>query len=361
MDTNNTNPQGAQNTQGKKKHKKKPYYKKRKNNNSPAQSNVGEELPLTPETAEEPADTCDTLCEYDLDSMTPTVTVEDENTPKIHVAGIRFKPNGKIYFFDKGELSVRDGSSVIVETARGIEYGEVVFGDKAVPETSLVLPLRPILRPATAEDIQHNAENRQKEREALDICSEKIKSHGLEMKLVEVQYTFDNSKLLFYFTSAGRVDFRELVKDLACVFKTRIELRQIGIRDEAKIMGGVGPCGRPLCCSTFLSDFAQVSIKMAKEQNLSLNSGKISGCCGRLMCCLQYEYSTYEEESARTPHVDSKVKTPDGIGTVTETSPLTGNIKVRLDGQDTPPKTYHRDNVTRLPKSEHKEEKKSEK
>lgn len=365
MDTNNTNSQGGQNPQSKKKHKKKPYYKKRKNNDTrPAEDAVKEELNTSPET-HEPTDNCSDdfgkIPEYVTESTAPTVTVEDENTPKIHVAGIRFKSNGKIYFFDKGDLDPKDGSFVIVETARGLEYGEVVFGDKAVPETSLVLPLKPVLRPATAEDIKHNEENKQKEREAFEVCSEKIKSHGLDMKLVEVQYTFDNSKLLFYFTSAGRVDFRELVKDLACVFKTRIELRQIGIRDEAKILGGVGPCGRPLCCSTFLSDFTQVSIKMAKEQNLSLNSGKISGCCGRLMCCLQYEYSTYEEEAAKTPHVDSRVKTPDGIGIVTETSPLSGNIKVRLEGQDTPPKTYHRDNVTRLPRSEHKEDKKSEK
>lgn len=367
MDTNNNSNTGANgapeqgNAQGKKRHKRRPYYKKRRANNPQASGNGTEPAPVQPEETECAPEDVDDIQEPEEVSTTPTVTVVDENTPKIHVSGIRFKSNGKIYFFDKGNLSPKDGSYVIVETSRGMEYGEVVFGDRQVPETSLVLPLRPIIRYATTEDIKHNAENKKKEQEAFDICSEKILKHGLDMKLVEVQYTFDNTKLLFYFTSAGRVDFRELVKDLACVFKTRIELRQIGIRDEAKIMGGVGPCGRPLCCSTFLSDFTQVSIKMAKEQNLSLNSGKISGCCGRLMCCLQYEYSTYEEETAKTPRVDSRVKTEDGIGTVTEINPLSGNIKVKLDDQDTPPKTYHRDNVTRLPRSEHKDDKRSEK
>ena len=291
-----------------------------------------------------------TVIEAD-ESMVPEVivTIEDEedNTPTVSVTGVRFKPGGKVYYFDKGNLEPKSGSFVIVDTARGEEFGEVAFGSKNVKETALVLPLRPVVRIATEADIQHNKENKQKEDEAFKICLEKIEKHSLDMKLIEAQYSFDNSKLLFYFTSASRVDFRELVKDLASVFKTRIELRQIGIRDEAKIMGGLGVCGRPLCCSTFLSDFVQVSIKMAKEQNLSLNSGKISGCCGRLMCCLQYEYKTYAEESAKTPPVDSTVKTSDGVGTVTEMNPLAGTVKVRLkDKPDTPPVLYKREDVT---------------
>ncbi len=352
MDTNNN----LNNEQNKKRHKKKPYYKKKKNNNADTQTTQSEQIQDVDLISEEISE--EEISLPTEESESPSVTVCDENTPKIHVSGVRFKSNGKIYYFDKQGLNVEDGAHVIVETARGLEFGEAVFGDKEVPETSLVLPLRPVVRIATAEDEEHNIENRKKEEDAFVVCMEKIQKHELDMKLVEVQYTFDNSKLLFYFTSAGRVDFRELVKDLACVFKTRIELRQIGIRDEAKIMGGIGACGRPLCCSTFLSDFAQVSIKMAKEQNLSLNSGKISGCCGRLMCCLQYEYSTYEEETAKTPRVDSKVKTPDGVGIVTEISPLAGNVKVRLDEHpDTPPKTFHRDNVTVICRAEHKEEK----
>jgi len=228
-----------------------------------------------------------------------------------------------------------------------LEFGEVAFADCEVKETSIVPPVREIVRVATDEDAKHHADNKRKEDEAFKICLEKIQKHELDMKLIEAQYSFDNSKLLFYFTSASRVDFRELVKDLAATFRTRIELRQIGIRDEAKLMGGLGVCGRPLCCSTFLPDFVQVSIRMAKEQNLSLNSGKISGLCGRLMCCLQYEYSTYAEETAKTPPVDSVVKTANGVGFVTETNPLAGTIKVRLkDKPDTAPELYKREDVT---------------
>ena len=276
------------------------------------------------------------------------IEVEDD-TPKVHVTGVRFKPGGKIYYFDHGELTVKNNDYVIVDTARGLEFGEVAFGDKQVKETSLVLPLRQVVRVATKDDVERNAANKKMEAEAMVICQEKITKHGLDMKLIEAQYSFDNSKLLFYFTSANRVDFRELVKDLAGVFRTRIELRQIGIRDEAKIMGGLGACGRPLCCATFLSDFVQVSIKMAKEQNLSLNSGKISGCCGRLMCCLQYEYKTYREEGAKTPSVGSTVRTRDGVGIVTDSNILAGVIKVRLnDKPDVPPATFKRDEVTVL-------------
>lgn len=353
MDSNKNN---FSNNQNKKRHKK-PYYHKKRKNNKPAEAQNPEQI-ISPELEAAVAEEDMFSPEPNCNTPEVTVSISTENTPKIHVAGVRFKANGKIYFFDKNNLDIKDGSYVIVETARGPEFGEVAFGDKEVPETSLVLPLRPVLRIATSEDKAHHESNKQREAEAFVICLEKIQKHELDMKLVEAQYTFDNSKLLFYFTSAGRVDFRELVKDLACVFKTRIELRQIGIRDEAKIMGGLGACGRPLCCATFLSDFVQVSIKMAKEQNLSLNSGKISGCCGRLMCCLQYEYSTYEEETAKTPSVESKVKTPDGVGIVTEVIPLAGKIKVRLDDHpDVAPKTFHRDEVKVISRPERKEEK----
>jgi cell fate regulator YaaT (PSP1 superfamily) len=271
---------------------------------------------------------------------------ENDDSPKVEVVGIRFKKAGKVYYFAPGSLKLRLGDSAVVETARGPELGDVACGNRMVREKDVVQPLRPVIRIATKEDIAHGEENKKKENEAFSIGLKKIEEHGLDMKLVDVEYTFDNSKLLFYFTSAGRVDFRELVKDLASVFRTRIELRQIGIRDEAKLMGGLGVCGRPLCCASFLSDFVQVSIKMAKEQNLSLNSTKISGSCGRLMCCLRYEHDTYETEIKLTPSVDSVVKTEDGIGTVIETSPLAGLVKVRLDGKnDVPPKFYHRDNV----------------
>ena len=271
--------------------------------------------------------------------------LKDDSIEKTEIVGVRFKSTGKTYYFDPNGVQATRGSFAIVETARGPEFGEVTLANRLVPTADIVPPLRPLLRLATKADIAHNEENTAKESEAFRICNEKIAAHKLDMKLVDAQYTFDNTKLLFYFTSAGRVDFRELVKDLASVFRTRIELRQIGIRDEAKLIGGLGICGRALCCSGFLSDFGQVSIKMAKEQNLSLNSTKISGNCGRLMCCLRYEHKTYEEEIRLTPPVDSVVKTPDGVGTVCETSPLTGMIKVKLNDSDGLPKPYHRDTV----------------
>ena len=269
----------------------------------------------------------------------------DDSVEKTEIIGIRFKSTGKTYYFAPNGVKASRGDHAIVETARGPEFGEVTLSNRLVPTADTVQPLRPVLRVATKADIAHNEENQKKEIDAFRVCNEKIAEHKLDMKLVDAQYTFDNTKLLFYFTSAGRVDFRELVKDLASVFRTRIELRQIGIRDEAKLIGGLGICGRPICCSSFLSDFGQVSIKMAKEQSLSLNSTKISGNCGRLMCCLRYEHKTYEEEIRLTPSVDSVVKTPDGVGTVTETAPLLGMIKVRLDGSDGLPKPYHRDAV----------------
>ena len=335
----------------------------RRNNKEASEIKANNDLAdedITPEVIEEDIFSPE-ICEDDTPEVVVSfddevVEIEDD-TPKVHVTGVRFKPGGKIYYFDHGELTVKNNSYVIVDTARGLEFGEAAFGDKEVKESSLVLPLRQVVRVATKDDIDRNAANKEKEEEAFTICQEKIAKHGLEMKLIEAQYSFDNSKLLFYFTSASRVDFRELVKDLAGVFRTRIELRQIGIRDEAKIMGGLGACGRPLCCATFLSDFVQVSIKMAKEQNLSLNSGKISGCCGRLMCCLQYEYQTYREEGAKTPSVDSTVKTKDGIGTVTESNALAGTIKVRLkDKPDSPPALYKREDVTVISRGKKEEE-----
>jgi len=219
------------------------------------------------------------------------------------VVGVRFKKAGKIYYFDPGEVALAAGDHVIVETVRGMEYGEVVVGPKEVPEEGLVLPLKKVIRKATAEDALQVEENKRKAERAFDICLEKIASHGLPMKLIDVEYTFDGSKIIFYFTAEGRVDFRELVKDLASVFKTRIELRQIGVRDEAKMLGGLGPCGRPLCCATFLGDFEPVSIKMAKQQSLSLNPTKISGICGRLMCCLKFESEYYRDAKSGGPDV----------------------------------------------------------
>jgi len=271
-----------------------------------------------------------TFTEEELDKILAEPVAVEDNRPKTEIIGIRFKKMGKMYYFDPNGFTAKVGESAIVETARGLEFGYVCLGNHLVPTDDLFQPLKPVVRIATPEDIAHNEENSEKEIEAFKICIEKISVHKLDMKLVDAQYTFDNSKLIFYFTSAGRVDFRDLVKDLASVFKIRIELRQIGIRDEAKLIGGLGICGRPLCCATFLSDFVQVSIKMAKEQNLSLNSNKISGTCGRLMCCLRYEYDTYREEIEKLPPVDGIVETPEGKGTVVEVSPLSGTVKVKI-------------------------------
>ena len=231
----------------------------------------------------------------------------------VRVIGVRFRTAGKIYFFDPGKLDIKKNDHVIVETARGIEYGTVVGDPREEEEEKVVQPLKAVLRVATPKDDEQEASNKQREKEAFKICLEKIRKHNLQMKLIDAEYTFDNNKVLFYFTADGRIDFRELVKDLASVFKTRIELRQIGVRDETKILGGIGICGRPLCCHTHLSEFAPVSIKMAKEQNLSLNPTKISGVCGRLMCCLKNEEETYEELNRRLPNVGDYVTTEDGL------------------------------------------------
>ncbi len=313
---------------------------------------------IAPRTA--PAHQSDEYEEYKLvfdDDNVYSANGEPVEAPKTEVVGIRFKSTGKVYYFDPAGKTYSKGSGVIVDTARGQEFGEVAMTNNLVNSSDIVPPLRAVIRAATDADVAHNAENKQKEKDAFKICTEKIAAHKLEMKLIDAQYTFDNSKLLFYFTSADRVDFRNLVKDLASVFRTRIELRQIGIRDEAKLIGGLGMCGRPLCCTIFLSDFDQVSIKMAKEQNLSLNSAKISGICGRLMCCLRYEHEAYEYEIKRTPPVDSLVRTENGDGVVTEINPLQHTIKVRLlASPEIPPKTYNRDDVTMLRKKQVKEE-----
>lgn len=275
-------------------------------------------------------------------------TTNNANAPEngiTEIIGVRFKRAGKVYYFSPGNTTVSADQMVIVETSRGIEIGTVVNPNKYVSDSEIIPPLRSLVRIATPADIAHCEENKQREREAYEICQKKIKEHKLDMNLIDVEYTFDNNKLLFYFTSEGRVDFRELVKDLAAIFKTRIELRQIGIRDEAKLLGGLGVCGRPFCCGSFLSDFVQVSIKMAKEQNFSLNSAKISGSCGRLMCCLRYEHETYEEEIKKTPSVGSTVSTQNGVGVVIETNPLAGLVRVRLNDKLEAPKLYHRDTV----------------
>ena len=253
----------------------------------------------------------------------------------IKVVGVRFRSAGKIYYFAPGKQKIEKGMHVIVETARGVEYGTVLIAPREVKEESVIQPLKPVIRVATAEDDKTEEKNKVKEKEAFRICLEKIARHKLEMKLVEAEYTFDNNKLLFYFTADGRIDFRELVKDLAAVFRTRIELRQIGVRDETKILGGIGICGRELCCKSYLSEFAPVSIKMAKEQNLSLNPTKISGVCGRLMCCLKNEEETYEYLNSRLPYVGDTVTTDDGFrGEVQSVNVLRQQVKVLIEVND---------------------------
>ncbi len=250
------------------------------------------------------------------------------------VIGVRFKKAGKVYYFDPNDIWPRPGDGVVVETTRGVEYGEVVTGSRTVNDAQLSSPLRKVIRIATPEDIHRAETNEKREQEAFKVCQEKIAKHKLDMKLVSVEFTFDNSKIIFYFTANGRVDFRELVKDLASVFKTRIELRQIGVRDEAKMLGGLGSCGRPICCGTFLGDFQPVSIKMAKEQNLSLNPTKISGQCGRLMCCLKFEQDNYDAVLKRVPRVGKDIVTPDGVGVITDINVIKETVKVRIRQDD---------------------------
>ncbi len=262
------------------------------------------------------------------------------------IIGIRFKEVGKVYFFSPGKKQLNAGDKVIVETARGVECGEVVIPNRMVEDDRVVQPLKTIMRTVTDADLKTLEENKAKEQEIMKVFVKKIEEHKLSMKAIDVEYTFDGSKILFYFTAESRVDFREIVKDLASIYRTRIELRQIGVRDEAKMLGGLGICGRPFCCSSFLGEFQPVSIKMAKEQSLSLNPTKISGTCGRLMCCLKYEQDCYEELLKITPKIDAYVETAEGKGVVVETNILTGVIKVRLDKkQDAPPITVKRDEV----------------
>ena len=248
----------------------------------------------------------------------------------VKVTGVRFKSAGKVYFFDPGDLNVNVNDHVIVETARGMEFGTITMEVTEIKEDDVVQPLKKIVRMATEDDVKRHAENEKKKAKALALCQEKVDKHNLEMKLIDVEYTFDNNKIIFYFTADGRVDFRELVKDLASVFKMRIELRQIGVRDEAKMLGGIGSCGRSLCCSSWLSDFEPVSIKMAKDQNLSLNPAKISGLCGRLMCCLKYENDEYEAAKEQLPDLDQRIQTPHGTGRVIGLNILERLIQVEL-------------------------------
>lgn len=270
---------------------------------------------------------------------------QTEEEAQIEIIGVRFKQSGKLYFFDPKGVVYNRNAHVIVETANGMEYGTVAVPNRMIGVSKVVMPLRGVLRTANAEDEKLRRENDNIEIDAFNTCVSCIADFGLDMKLVDVEYAFDRGKLLFYFTSEERVDFRDLVKKLASVYHTRIEMRQIGIRDEAKMLGGLGACGRPFCCSTFLGDFTQVSIKMAKEQGLSLNSAKISGTCGRLMCCLRYEHEIYEEELKRTPKVDSLVETTDGTGVVVDAHPLTGLVKVRLDAQQDSIHVYPREEI----------------
>ena len=272
-----------------------------------------------------------------------------ESEDLTEVIGVRFKNVGKVYYFAPNDIEHKMNSKVIVETSRGIECGEVVLVNRKVEDNNVIQPLKPVIRVATNEDLNKVKENATKEKDAFKTCLKKIEEHKLDMKLVDVEYTFDGSKILFYFTADGRIDFRELVKDLASIFRIRIELRQIGVRDEAKMLGGLGICGKPFCCSTFLGEFQPVSIKMAKEQGLSLNPTKISGTCGRLMCCLKYEQAAYEDLMLITPIQGSIVETVDGTGMVLEANMLTGNLRVRLDKpNENIPKTYHRSAVKKL-------------
>ncbi len=266
----------------------------------------------------------------------------------VKIIGVRFNKSGKTYYFSPGEIEVQKGEGVIVETARGVEYGVAVLGEREVSEEDIVAPLKEVLRLATEKDISKVDENKKKEKEAFDVCDDLINKRNIKMKLINVEYTFDNNKILFYFTADGRIDFRELVKDLAGIFRTRIELRQVGVRDEAKIIGGIGICGRVLCCNSFLDEFRPVSIKMAKDQSLSLNPAKISGICGRLMCCLKYEHEAYEELLRATPGTGTLVETEDGKGEIINVSLLKGVVRVRPIKEGGDIKSYNIADITVL-------------
>lgn len=322
------------------KNNNKRYYRPRRKNNNNNNNNNNPNANSTAAPQQESA-VNEALIEEILFSEHPEAAeAQQPERPSTEIVGVRFRHANKIYYFAPCGIDFHDGDCAIVETVRGTEFATVAITNRSVPDSELVLPLKPVIRKATDDDIAHDERNRRLEAEAAPIFEKKVKENDLEMQLVDVEYTFDNTKLIFYFTADGRVDFRELVKDLASVFRTRIELRQIGVRDEARLYGGLGVCGRPFCCKTFLQDFAQVSIKMAKEQNLSLSSAKISGTCGRLMCCLRYENAVYEMEYANFPKVDSIVETPQGRGVVVESNFLTGNIKVRMNNQQNDIKTF---------------------
>lgn len=351
---------------------KKPFHKNRPRKNreqrNPAEQTALREktAPLTQsveEAAAEKAVEIESLCQGACGVCEGCAQEQkpQEDGPKVTVVGVRFKESGKIYYFDPRDLSPQKGQSVIVETSRGVECGTVAVANRQIRQASLTSPLKKVVRIANEQDLKKVSQLREQEAHAKEVWEKKLQDHKLDMALVDVEFTFDSQKLIFYFTAEGRVDFRDFVKDLATVFKTRIELRQIGVRDEAKQIGGLGVCGRPFCCKTFLDDFQQVSIKMAKEQNLSLNSVKISGTCGRLMCCLRYENEVYEQESKKTPRADTLVMTPDGRGVVTENNVLKGTCKVRLDQKpDLAPTEYHRDQLQVLGKVSRRSRGKSE-
>ncbi len=366
---NNQTTEHAQKNQNQAKNGDRKHFYKRRHHRGKGNRNAEKVREIKEDSAQklpEAPPEKEPVAENVLDTFDSLATQKiDETVPVVEIVGVRFRTNSKVYYFDPAGKLYPLGTSVIVETSRGVEFGTVTIANRPIRASEIVSPLKKILRQATNEDVEHNQKNRKLEAEASLVCQERIKKYNLDMKIVDVEYTFDNSKLLFYFTSEGRVDFRELVKNLASIFRTRIELRQIGIRDEAKMMGGLGSCGRPFCCAEFLSDFAQVSIKMAKEQNFSLNSAKISGSCGRLMCCLRYEHEAYEEALKVSPRVGATVSTPDGVGTVIEIRPLAGSVKVRLDEKNETPRFHSVNEVTvirasKKPESTEESEEKSE-
>lgn len=312
-----------------------------------AQQEETEPQAEAPEQKAEPEQTELSQAQAELQAVADQTASVQENAPeepeRVTVVDVRFRNNAKTYFFDPGELRPGLGAHVIIETARGDEFGICAGMRHEVKASEIVPPLRKVLRLATAQDERINRDNQEKEKRAFEVCQQKIADHKLDMQLVSAEVAFDGSKILFFFTAEGRVDFRELVKDLASSFRTRIELRQIGVRDESKMLGGLGICGQPFCCSRFLRDFQPVSIKMAKEQGLSLNPAKISGSCGRLMCCLAYEQPAYEYLNRITPGVGSIVKTPEGVGAVVETNVISGTLRVRMDPPATGFKTFHKD------------------
>ena len=325
----------------------------KKNNNNSSNNNSNRGLGENPEKGRKERGANDfkrkpkeSMTENLSDNLVDSISIDaDDDSPKVEIIGIRFKDVGKVYYFSPNGVEFKRGEMAVVETARGVECGEIMITNRMIPESSLVSALKKIIRKADENDIKQLEQNAAKEKEIMKVFSEKIRFHKLDMKPIDVDCTFDGSKILFYFTSDGRVDFRDLVKDLAAIYRTRIELRQIGVRDEAKMLGGLGICGRPFCCASFLGEFQPVSIKMAKEQSLSLNPTKISGTCGRLMCCLKYEQNCYEDFLRTTPKVGAYVETPEGRGTVEETNLITGILKVKLDKKPDVPLVVNKEDV----------------